>query len=169
MHSTTENGLDLELQKSIGKALGGIPQGLFILTSAFEHRRRGVVVSFVQQASFDPPMVMVALGKDRDIVPVIHESHAFALNQISEEDKLVLKQFADRRRPGDDPFQLLESVRRATGSPILCRAMSFMDCRLVRHIDVEGDHDLYIGRILDGGVLTPGKASVRLRDNGFKY
>jgi flavin reductase (DIM6/NTAB) family NADH-FMN oxidoreductase RutF len=173
MHETPQFVLDEDARQAVGKALGRIPQGLYILTAAYEHRRRGVMVSWVQQASFEPPMVLVSLRKGREIVPLIHESHAFALSQVSEEDKLTLKKFADGLRPGqrhdDDPLAGIETMRRATGAPIICKALSFMDCELVRHIDVEGDHDLYVGLIRDGGPLHNGRITVRLREDGFKY
>lgn len=173
MHDTPQIVLDKETRQAIGKALGRIPQGLYILTACFEHRRRGVMVSWVQQASFDPPMVLVALRKGREIVPVIHDAHAFALSQVDQDDKLTLKKFAEPRRAGhrrdDDPLAGIETFRRATGAPIIRKSLSFMDCELIRHIDVEGDHDLYVGLIRDGGTLHDGQVTVRLREDGFNY
>ena len=173
MHDTPQIVLDKETRDGIGKALGRIPQGLYILTACFEHRRRGVMVSWVQQASFDPPMVLVALRKGRDIVPIIHEAHAFALSQVCEDDKLTLRKFTEPRRAGyrrdDDPLAGIETMRRATGAPIIKKSLSFLDCELVRHIDVDGDHDLYVGLIRDGGNLHDGHVTVRLREDGFKY
>lgn len=170
MHDITPPELDVKSRRGIGQALGGIPQGLYILSAAHEMRCRAVMVSFVQQAGFAPPTVVVALNKGRDIVPLIHDSHAFALSQIAEDDRLLLKKFADRRQGADDgPLDGMETFKKATGSPILCRAVGYLDCRLVRHIDVDSDHDLYVGHVLSGGLLNKGKVSVRLRTNGFKY
>lgn len=170
MHEIPPPELDVKMRRAIGQSLGGIPQGLYIMSAAHEMRCRAVLVSFVQQAGFDPPTVVVALNKGRDIVPIIHDSHAFALSQIAEDDRLVIKKFAEKRgRTDDDPLAGLEIIKKVTGSPILCRAVGYLDCRLVRHIDVDSDHDLYVGQILCGGLLTKGKASVRLRANGLKY
>lgn len=165
--------LDKETRRSIGAALGRIPQSLYIMTAAFEHRAKGVMVSWVQQAGFEPPMVSVVLRKGRDIVPLIHDSHSFALSQVVDDDKLTLRKFAEGRRSGqgrdDDPLAGIETFRKATGAPIIKKALSFLDCELVRHIDIDGDHDLYIGLIRDGGLLHEGEVTVRLREDGFKY
>ena len=173
MHDTPPFVLDRETRRAVGKALGRIPQGMFILTACFEHRRRGVLVSWVQQASFDPPMVAVGLRKGRDIVPIIHEAHTFALSQIHPDDKLTLKKFTEIPRPGhlrdDDPLAGIELIRRATGAPIIRKALSFLDCELVRHIDIDGDHDLYVGLIRDGGAPHDGVVTVHLREDGFRY
>lgn len=170
--------LDKIARQRVGVVLGRIPQGRYIMTAKYEKRERAVLVSWVQQASFNPPMVLVALHKERDIGPLIHESHAFALNQVAAEDRLTIKRFtapAPRRPPDDEddnadhPLQAMSTLRKATGSPILAKAMCYMDCDLVRHVDVDGDHDLYVGQIRDAGVLHDGEIPVHLRDNGFQY
>jgi flavin reductase (DIM6/NTAB) family NADH-FMN oxidoreductase RutF len=165
--------LDKETRLSIGKALGRIPQSLYIMTSAYEHRQRGVLVSWVQQAGFDPPMVVTVLRKGRDIVPLIHESHRFALCQVCEDDRLTLKKFAESPRAGqrrdDDPLAGIETFRKTTGAPIIKKALSFLECELIRHVDIDGDHDLYVGLVRDGGLLHDVPVHVHLRDDGFKY
>lgn len=153
----------------IGKVLGRIPASLYIMTSHFEAHARGVMVSFVQQVGFEPPMVMVSLAKGRHIVPLLHDSHAFALCQIADDDKLTLKRFSKAVDTGEDAFEGLETFRGPTGSPILAKSLAYMDCELVRHIDVECDHDLYIGLVREAQILNKGQPVVRLRDNGLKY
>lgn len=165
--------LDKETRLAVGKALGRIPQSLYVLTSAFEHRQRGVLVSWVQQAGFEPPMVVAGLRKGREIVPLIHESRTFALSQVCEDDKLTLKKFAGPSGPGhrldDDPLAGIDTFRKATGAPILKKALSFLECELIRHVDIDGDHDLYVGLIRDGGLLHDVPVTIRLREDGFKY
>ncbi len=158
-----------DVRDDIGKALGRIPQSLYVMTAQFEDRMRGVMVSFVQQVSFDPPMVMVCLGKGRPIIPLIHDSHAFAICQIARSDKLTLKRFARGTDAGDSPFQAIETMRGATGSPIITRSLAYLDCELVRHIDIDGDHDMYIGQVRQGARLNDEEVFIHLRDNGFSY
>lgn len=161
--------MDEQLKQQIGKALGQIPQGVFVMTSHHEERFSGVGVSWVQQVSFEPPMVMVALHKGRTITPLILESRAFALCQIGRDDRMLLKHFAEERNGGDDPFEGLEIARAESGSPIITRSAAFLDCRVVRHIDIDADHDLYIGRVLTAQILNPGEVHVHLREDGFSY
>lgn len=152
--------LDEQTRESVNQALGRIPGGLFLMTAAHEHRTRGVLVEWVQQVSAEPAMVLVSLQKGREIVPLIHGSHGFAINQVAGDDKLTLRKFSSDAID-DDPLQSLDTFRRFTGSPILARTQAFLDCELVRHLDIEGDHDLYIGMIRDGGVLKGGEIKVR--------
>lgn len=176
MSETLETLLDAKTRRSVGKALGCIPQGMYVLTASYERRVRAVLVSWVQQVSFEPPMIAVALSKGRSIVPLIHESHCFALNQIAQEDKLAMKTFMGngRGRPRNgksdsSPLDAMEVVRKVTGAPVLTRAQAYFDCELVRHLDFDADHDLYIGAIRDGAILNGGNVTVRLREDGMKY
>ena len=155
--------------KRIGKALGRIPQSLYIMTSHFEDRMRGVMCSWVQQVGFQPPMVMVALSKGRPIIPLLHDSHSFAVCQIAPSDRLSRKRFAGGTDAGDDPFEGIEIFKATTGSPIIKRSLAYLDCELVRHFDVDGDHDLYIGLVRDGDLLKQEDVMVHLRPDGFKY
>ena len=46
-------------------ALGRVPSGLFILTARVGDRETGMLASWVQQCSFDPPQVSAAFARDR--------------------------------------------------------------------------------------------------------
>src|SRR3954470_14756244 len=55
-----------ELQKSVGAVLGRTPSGLFVISAAdADGRETAMLASWVQQASFSPPMVTVALNRKR--------------------------------------------------------------------------------------------------------
>jgi len=130
-------------------ALAKLQSGLFVLTARHEGKRAGVVVRSVQPASDQPPLVCVAVRRGHWIEPVIRDSHAFAICKISPGDGLLLRKFAETARPRDgDPFDCVQTTRLATGSPILTRATLVLDCEVVRHFDLEADHERYMGLLL---------------------
>ncbi|WP_428389653.1 flavin reductase family protein [Mucisphaera sp.] len=156
-------------QESIGAALGRIPQGLFLLTAAHEDRRMGMLASWVQQVCFQPPMVCIAVAKGRSIMPLLSESRHFALCQIAAEDRIIQRKFSQEYEPTDDPFLGFEMIHATTpGLPILKASSAFLECELACHLDVEGDHDLFVGKVLAGHAtqITP---HVHFRENGFDY
>jgi flavin reductase (DIM6/NTAB) family NADH-FMN oxidoreductase RutF len=155
--------------EGIGQALGRIPGGLFILTARFEDRATGMLASWVQQASFQPPMISLAIGKGRSIMPLISNSHQFGLCQIAVGDKVLLRKFASGIDPDENPFLGFElEPNLVSKSPILANCLSFMECDLVCHMDYEGDHDIFIGKVINGG-LHEGEPMVHLRDSGYNY
>ena len=131
----------------------------------------GMMVSWVQQMCFDPPMVSLALGKGRPIMPLISESRRFALCQIGENDKLLMRKFARGVGDGeDDPFLGLDLVHLPHNHvPLLAGAMSYVLCDLACHLDVEGDHDLFVGQIVQGRLNRAEDPRVHVRTNGMNY
>jgi len=151
----------------LSKALGQIPSGLFLLTSGYDGNRSGILVNWVQQCATNPPMVIVAMAKGLPVEPLIRDSRAFALCQIAEDDRLLLRKFAQPPNADDDPFETLQIVESPSGSPIVKRAVAYLDCKLVRHIDLETNHALYVGQVLQGGVLNEGRPAMYMRDGGL--
>jgi len=160
---------DEKTLQGIAAALGRIPQGLFILTARHEDRRGAALVSWVQQASFSPPMVSLAIAKGRSILPLISESRFFGLCQLPKGDKLLMRHFAGGSTPNEDPFLGMDLLpNHAARVPLLAGALSYMECEVVRHIDVEGDHDVFVAAVRTAGYLA-GEPHIHLRDNGLKY
>jgi len=161
--------VDPQKREGIGRALGRIPSGLFILTARHEDRRMGMMVSWVQQVSFQPPMVMVAVAKGRAIMPLVSESRRFGLCQLPRDDKLVGRKFASGQDMGEDPFLGLDLVNDTSlGVPILAQSLAFLECEVACHVDFDGDHDLFIG-LVRGGRYLAGEPQIRVRDHGFAY
>lgn len=168
MEHTSYPELDEETRRCVAPVLGRIPQSLWVMTATWEDRRAAVLVSWVQQVAFNPPMVSVSLRKGRHIVPLLHDAHRFALSQIPADARLIIHKLT-RSSLDEDPLEAVRTTRKVSGAPIISGALSYLDCELARHLDVEADHDLYIGAVLDGGILHREQPSIHLRSDGFDY
>ena len=161
---------DKKARETIGKALGRIPQGLFILTAAYEDKRSGMLASWVQQVCFEPPMVSVSVAKGRSIMPLVSESHHFGLCQLAEGDRMMQRKFSGEIDPADDVFLGYDLIEgKFPDLPILASSLSYLECELTCHMDVEGDHDLFIGTVINGDLLRKEEPHIHIRDNGFHY
>lgn len=154
------------MQKEVLRALGQIPSGQFILTAAYNGARSGVLVEWVQQCATSPPMVMAAVSTTMPVVPLIRDSHHFALCQIGQDDRLLGRKFAAAPDHGDDPFDTMPTLTAPSGAPVLRRALCFLDCEVVRHIDLETDYGLYVGHVRHARILNGGLPAVLIRGNG---
>lgn len=169
MRRYDDNLTEEQRRDGIGAALGRIPAGIFILTAKHEDRASGIIASWVQQASFSPPMVSVAVAKGRPIMPLISESRAFGLCQLPQGEKTAMRKFAGGVNPNEDPFLGMELIpHTVTHTPILAHCLAYLECEVKCHIDVEGDHDLFVGTVLSGRLIG-GEPWVHLRDSGYKY
>ena len=153
--------------QDIARALEQIPCGLFVLTSSHDGLRSGALTRWVQPCSVDPALVMVAVEKGLAVEPLIRDSRHFALCQISAGDRLLLRAFERTPERGDDPFVTLPAQAGPGGSPIIERALSYMECEVMRHLDLDVGYRLYVGQIIAASVLKEsGKPAVCIGTNG---
>ncbi len=147
-------------EQGILRALAMLPSGCFVLTAAFETKRSGMIVRWVQPCADEPLLIAVAARRGHSIEPLIRDSHCFAVCRIDPEDKLMTRKFAVHRPPDDtgDPFDSMAVDTLATGSPIIRRSPLVLDCEVVRHFDLEADHELFIGLVRAGRVSAGGGA-----------
>jgi flavin reductase (DIM6/NTAB) family NADH-FMN oxidoreductase RutF len=148
-------------------ALGRIASGLYVVGATIEGRRMGMLCSFVEQAGFEPPMISIALGKDRPLRTVLESGGLFSLNILAAEDKKLLAGFASVRE--DDPFAAFELVTNSHGLPQLAGALAWLACRACGSV-AAGDHVVYVAEVLAGCLhREASEPMIRVRKNGFAY
>jgi len=139
-------------------ALGQLPNGLFVMTGQYEGKRTGVIVRLVCQVACDPPLVCVSLRKGHWISPLVRDSHYFGLSRVAAADRLVAKKFHEANRPKDgDPFDCMQVERLVSGTPLLAKSNLVVDCEVTRHLDLEADYEMFIGKVL--GVRASGEGA----------
>jgi flavin reductase (DIM6/NTAB) family NADH-FMN oxidoreductase RutF len=153
----------------LSPALGRIPSGLYILTVRNGGRASGMLASWVQQAGFEPPMLTVAVKRDRYIGEWIDASGKFALNQIAVGSKALIRHFGRGFAPDADAFEGIAIRREADGGPILDDALAYLDAEVAGEI-AGGDHRIFLARVAAGELLNPNaEPLLHVRANGFHY
>lgn len=155
---------------NIGAALGRIPSGLFIVTACYEDRREGMLASWLQQASFEPPMVTLALKKNRGLRLLIESAEHFAVTILGQDDGDLMKPFFKPPGPDEDSFAGLniEECEFAAGAPVLLDAHAWLACELVESLTA-GDNVLYLAEVVGGKQLKKDTPKTHVRTSGFKY
>lgn len=155
-------------QSDFSPALGRIPSGLFILTVGRESQATGMLASWVQQCSFDPPQISVAVQRGRPVNELLRDAAPFVINILGEGQHDLMKHFSKGFEPGSAAFEGLEVQRTPAGVPILSAALSHLACEVAsRH--AAGDHDLVVGRVVGGATHHDGRPTVHIRKNGLHY
>ena len=140
-----------------------VPTGTFVVTSAYESKRAGVLARSVAPCASEPLLVMLSLRKGHSIAPLIRDSHHLGVCRIDPTDRLLMRKFCDTDSGPDladenagDPFDSVSVETIQSGSPLLRRALFAMDCEVVRHFDLEADHEIYVVQILAAKVAHQG-------------
>lgn len=147
-----------------------IPYGLYVLTASDGENYAAATVNWVTQASFTPPLVVVASKEESNTHDLIMRTNKFALNILGKQHGPLAFTFF---RPTEYDGQTLSGegfTTGATGAPILNKAPAFLECE-VRGIVPFGDHTVFVGEVVEVGLKTkvegrPDEASLWLKDLG---
>lgn len=157
---------------TIGPILGRIPSGVFILVAGDgEGHSTGLLASWVQQASFDPPQITVAVNKSRYLNEWLTVGSPVTINQVRTKDPSLFRHFGKGFEPDVDAFAGIASEPATCGLPRLPDAMATLEGEVVSQMDA-GDHAVYLVTITNGTAhQAPADFDpfVHIRKNGFGY
>ncbi len=108
----------------------------------------GTTVNAFSSVSLDPPLVLICIGRERSIHPVIASAGRFAVNILGEASQQLSDCFAGapsalpRSAFCNAPFHL-----GAGGTPVLDAAIAHLECEVDHAVDA-GDHTIYLGRVI---------------------
>jgi flavin reductase (DIM6/NTAB) family NADH-FMN oxidoreductase RutF len=119
-------------------------------------------VKRVQHCADEPPTISVSVKKGHVLSPLIRDSARFGLCELTPSDRILTRLFA---RPAElldeDPFlgHAMVPLEDSHDQPIPKCAATWLACDLLRHLDIESDYELYIGRVIESGVLSGGSGA----------
>ncbi|MFL5244237.1 MAG: flavin reductase family protein [Gemmataceae bacterium] len=157
-----------EPSKQLAAALGRIPSGLFIITARHGEMETGMLASWVQQCSFVPPSISLAISLERPMSAWLGEGALFAVNILDVSQTDMISHFGRGLALDEPAFSGLEISRLASGLAILDEALAYLECRVVNRFTL-GDHHLIIGQGVAGKVLGQGQSMVHIRKSGLHY
>jgi flavin reductase (DIM6/NTAB) family NADH-FMN oxidoreductase RutF len=148
-------------------ALEQISYGLYVIGSKNGDEVNGMTANWLTQVSFEPRMVVLAVEQQAHTLENIKASKVFSVNIIAEEDTALIEQFVQPQERVHNKLGGVEFRAGQTGCPILEKAISWFECE-VDQITMMGDHDLVIGRVVDGGQNREGEP-LTLKAMGWSY
>ncbi len=135
--------------------LGRFVTGVTVVTTVSERPGEpqpwGTTVNSFTSVSLDPPLVLIAIGRERSIHPVIASTGRFAVNVLGEDSQVLSDCFAGA--PSNLPriaFCNADYRLGSSGMPILEGAIAHVECEVERVLEA-GDHTIYLGRVVDLG------------------
>lgn len=165
MHTTSERH---DTHKDLMAALGRIPSGLFVVTLHHGKQETAMLASWIQQCSFEPPLVSIAVNAKRWFVDWLVADAHLAINILGEGQKDLLGHFGKGFDEGQPAFDGIEIGRHAAGAPTLATAHAVLQCRALHAYDA-GDHRMVIAQVESGRVQNDGRPVVHIRRSGSHY
>ncbi len=157
------------LQDSVAQAVGNIPSGLFIVAVKGDESIDGYLASFVQQISFNPLIIALAIKPGRPAYDLIKAGKKFAVNVAGDHDKTYLKHFWKGYDPNHNPFNEIPYEMGVNGGVLLTQAKSAMECQMIGSAR-PGDHELIFAEVKSSYIFNAeSKPLIHLRKSGADY
>ena len=127
--------------------------GLYVLTAAAGDELGAMLITWVTQASFTPPLVAVAVKANAHSTAVMKQSGTFALNFMADEQRSEAGRFGQKyAKVGDKLQHSGHHPGAATGSPILDDALGYLECRITGWLP-GGDHEVALAEIVAAEIV----------------
>ena len=158
--ATTEAQSDRTAQ-----AMGRILGSLGVVTFEQDGRPDAILTTWVSQATFTPPGIMMALP--RHAATQLEPGQSFVLN-ILKEGRTIRRHFSCQK---SSPEALMHLSTQATerGGLVLTEALAYLECS-VKTQTATGDHQLIYAQVDRGHLLaSEGLSAVQYRKSGMQY
>ena len=131
------------------KALRLLSNGVYVLTSRSADRYGAATVTWVSQASFRPPLVMAAVRRESKVFQCLVESGYAVLHIVSSRQQEIARRFFFPTHAGCGTINGEAFMEGRTAAPVLPNLAAYVECRLERIVDTEGDHAVVILRVVE--------------------
>ena len=159
--------MDSALKKQV---LRQFTYGLYVMTAAAENEVAASTVTWLSQASFNPPRIMAAVRVAGGVHALVEQSGAFALHILGQDQQDLAATFfkpsvvgADRTLSGYD-----YEPGPVTGAPLLLDLPAWLEARVVETVK-GGDHTIFVADIVNVGLRDPELSPLALRDTPWNY
>ncbi len=143
--------------------------GLFVAASPSPDGPRAATVSWVTQVSFEPKLIAVAMRRGTTICQAVEASRRFALHVVGAQQADIARAFFKTTPAGADEIAGYAFTLSERDVPILNAAAAWLECEVCEEAGQAGDHAVFVARIVDGAINTPGAAALALRDTLWHY
>lgn len=141
---------------------------MFIVTARHENNETGMLASWVQQCSFDPPLITVAVRTDRYLADWLQTKTEFTLNILDDTQTDMIAHFGKGFDLGEDAFSGVETLTDESSAPVIQEALAYLNCKIVSR-STPGDHVVLFAETVDGRMLNDGQPMVHVRKSGLHY
>ncbi len=150
-------------------ALRMITHGLYLLTVRHDDRFNASTISWLSQASFDPPLVMVGVKADSLTHAMVEGSGHFAINLLTaDQTEMAQAFFKEAKHEGTELSGYAFEPGPVTGAPIFLDTPAWFECKVTEAVK-RGDHTVVVAEVVEAGVHDPNARPLALRDTSWHY
>ncbi|GAC1657925.1 MAG: hypothetical protein NVS4B3_24930 [Gemmatimonadaceae bacterium] len=139
--------------------------GVYVIGVRHGELRNAFTAAWLMQVSYDPMLLALSIHPQHESAHLLSRGRVFSVNVLATGQLDLARHFGTRSGRDEDKLAAVDWRDGITGAPILCNGLSYFDCLAMETIDV-GDHQLVLGRVVDGGIIAPDAAPLNYLDTG---
>jgi flavin reductase (DIM6/NTAB) family NADH-FMN oxidoreductase RutF len=106
-------------------------------------------ITWVSQASFKPPLLMVALRKDGSAFQRVVESRTAVLHVLDSSQQNIAQKFFAATEESHGLLNGEPYSEGTTGAPVLGNLEAYLECRALEILEKHGDHAIVVFEVLN--------------------
>lgn len=142
-----------------------ITLGVYAVGVTDGQQRDAFTAAWVMQASFDPLMLAISINPDNASYELLHATGSFTVNVLKRDQLDLARRLGTRSGRNEDKLAGIRNYPGRLGSPVLEEALAYFECELMGRTRA-GDHELVLGRVVDGKILDPSATPLTYAETG---
>jgi flavin reductase (DIM6/NTAB) family NADH-FMN oxidoreductase RutF len=139
--------------------------GVYVVGVAHNDARDVFTAAWVMQVSYAPLMLALSIHPEHASYPLLMDSRAFTVNVLKQGQLELARRFGTRSGRDSDKLADVRWHPGRGGAPVLDDALAYFDSEVTQHVSV-GDHELVLGRVVDGRIIDPSAVPMTYRETG---
>ena len=140
--------------------------GVYILSSVNEGEYCVSTITWVSQASFEPPMISVCIKRNSASYEIVKKRREFILHLLGDNQKELASTFFkptifENEKLNGQEFSLENNL------PLLKDIPAYIQCKVVKILE-NGDHPLFLAEVVDAKINNDSNP-LELRKTGWTY
>jgi flavin reductase (DIM6/NTAB) family NADH-FMN oxidoreductase RutF len=139
--------------------------GVYVVGAAHNEQRDAFTAAWVMQVSYTPLLLALSINPEHATYRLVRHAQAFTVNVLKQGQLEVARRFGTQSGREYDKLAGVRWHPGRGGAPVLDDALAYFDCELTaRHS--AGDHELILGRVVDGAIIDPDGVPMGYRETG---
>jgi len=148
------------------QSLRMLSYGVYILSSENEGEYCVSTITWVSQASFEPPMISVCIKRNSASYEIVKKRGEFILHLLGDNQKELASTFFkptifENEKLNGQEFSLENNL------PLLKDIPAYIQCKVVEILE-NGDHPLFLAEVVDAKINNDSNP-LELRKTGWTY
>jgi flavin reductase (DIM6/NTAB) family NADH-FMN oxidoreductase RutF len=152
-------------QKDIAALFQTLSRGVYVVGVCHGERRNAFTVASIVHASYKPLIMALGINPQNASYDLLHAGKTFAVSVLKQRQDAIARHFGTQSGKDMDKLQGVDWRAGCLGAPILNAALAYFDCELTAAMPA-GDHEIVLGRVIDGGIQDGSAAPLLYSDLG---